>query len=77
MMARTITDDEIRDFLTWYFTRSGKETERVVLLAISAAGHFHTTEKAATAIIRRAIASGFLKKDGKDNVIICLLDKRN
>lgn len=72
MMARTITGDEIRDFLTWYFTRSGKETERVVLLAISAAGHFHTTEKAATPLIRRAIASGFLTKCGENAVKLSL-----
>lgn len=47
-------------------------TERVVLLAISAAGHFHTTEKAATPLIRRAIASGFLTKCGGNAVKLSL-----
>jgi len=72
-----ITDDDIKKFLSWYFDFNERRNEHARILAVSASGRFHTTEKAATAIIRRAIASGFLKKDGKDNVIICLLDKRN
>lgn len=68
MKAEQITDNEIREFLEWFFTHYECDTERVALLAISAAGYFHLTQKTATPLIHRAIVSGFLANVGKDTV---------
>lgn len=67
--TKEVTDADLLAFLEWYFNFNGRNTERIVILAISASGRFHMTEKMATPLIRRAIASGFLKKDGKERVI--------
>lgn len=63
-----ITDDEIRDFVKWHKSHYQRKTDRVDLMAISAAGHFHMTQKTATPLIHRAITLGFLIPDGKDTV---------
>ena len=63
-----ITDDEIRDFLVWFFDHYQRKTDRVDLMAISAAGHFHMTQKTATPLVRRAVTLGFLERTGKDTV---------
>lgn len=63
-----ITDDEIRDFLIWYYGHYKETESRVDLMAISAAGHFHMTQKTATPLVRRAVTLGYLERDGKDTV---------
>ena len=68
MRADEITDIQLRDFLDWYKDHYQVTADRVDLIAISAAGHFHMTQKTATPLVRRAIALGFLERDGKDTV---------
>lgn len=68
MRADEITDTQLRDFLEWHKDHYQRETVRVALVAISAAGHFHMTEKTATPLVYRAIKLGFLERDGKDTV---------
>lgn len=63
-----ISDNELLDFLTWYYDHYQETESRVDLMAISAAGHFHMTQKTATPLVRRAIKLGFLERDGKDTV---------
>lgn len=65
-----ISDNEILDFLVWYFDHYGETEARTDLMAISAAGHFHMTQKTATPLVRRAVTLGYLERTGKDTVIM-------
>lgn len=65
-----ISDSELLDFLVWYFDHYGETETRTDLMAISAAGHFHMTQKTAAPLVRRAITLGFLERTGKDTVIM-------
>lgn len=64
MNPRSIPDADLLAFLAWYFKFRRGHVGNVVTLTISAAGHFHTTEKTAAALIRRAIAAGYVVRDG-------------
>ena len=50
-----ISDNELLDFLVWYYGHYNETESRVDLMAISAAGHFHMTQKTATPLVRRAV----------------------
>ena len=65
-----ISDNELLDFLTWYYDHYQETESRVDLMAISAAGHFHMTQKTAAPLVRRAVTLGFLERTGKDTVIM-------
>lgn len=68
MRADEITDTQLRDFLDWYKDHYQVTGDRVDLIAISAAGHFHMTQKTAAPLVRRAVTLGFLERTGKDTV---------
>ena len=63
-----ISDSELLDFLVWYYDHYQETESRVDLMAISAAGHFHMTQKTAAPLVRRAVTLGFLERTGKDTV---------
>ena len=63
-----ISDSELLDFLVWYFDHYGESEARTDLMAISAAGHFHMTQKTAAPLVRRAVTLGLLERTGKDTV---------
>ena len=46
-------NEDLKKFITWFCQRFCVQQTYMAMVAVSLAGHLHTTEKAAVAIIKR------------------------
>lgn len=50
---KTMNEEDLQKFITWFCSRFSVQQSDMAMVAVSLAGHLHTTEKAAVAIIKR------------------------
>lgn len=48
-----MNEEDLQKFTTWFCSRFSVQQTDLAIVAVSLAGHLHTTEKAAVAIIKR------------------------
>ena len=51
--TKNMNEEDLKKFTTWFCSRFSVQQTDLAIVALSLAGHLHTTEKAAKAIIKR------------------------
>lgn len=69
-MSMEITNEQLKDFVTWYRWHYRKEMSFEAALQMSMMGHFHITVKQTRPLIQRCLALGYIQKAGNAYVRI-------
>ena len=48
-----MNEEDLKKFISWFCSRFNVQQTDMAIVAVSLAGHLHTTEKSASAIIKR------------------------